>query len=641
MIKLRDATILALTKLRTRKIRLVVTIIVSGLLFGGLATASFVARGVMGSISSFGKEGLGDRYIAQGYAQMDYSVSNKEEIVNRAQDIYKETVARKKTEAKRLDITYDQASDPSPIQEYDTGGGNKQKYLNPEHPASKQALSEYFTAHPVPGKDALVQIATPYKPKGIYESKTVPYALNGASLQVLKDGKESFTPGNSNKQGPPTGTDSFVNSWSAMSGELLKPFILSGQNLQAGADGSIPIIVPNSAAEQLLKLKALPASATSAQRLARIKEIRAQAPSIRFNVCYRNATSTSLVSTAVATAQEIEQNKNKKGYQKPSLIYGLPTEACGAVPITRDVRTKDEKTQADKQRQFDELFGAEPASQQTLNFRIVGIVPDPEYGNGPAFGVGQIIRSLVTSSLGNGWYMPVEQLETNQLAAKLFNQQTVFSAPNAYYVELATAAQARSFIDKENCSIDFMKLGPNANPQAACEQQHHPFNLNPYGSNSLALETAKHTFGKFFRIAALVVSFIAAIIMMGTVGRMIADSRRETAVFRAIGAKKLDISQIYVVYTICLSLLIALFATLAGLVLALVANHRWGPGVTAQAVVAYNAQDLSKTFNLYTFYWPDMLLLVGLALAAGLLSAVFPLFRNLRRNPIRDMRDDT
>jgi hypothetical protein len=42
----------------------------------------------------------------------------------------------------------------------------------------------------------------------------------------------------------------------------------------------------------------------------------------------------------------------------------------------------------------------------------------------------------------------------------------------------------------------------------------------------------------------------------------------------------------------------------------------------------------------YYLYLPDLLYLAGLALAGGLLSAVLPLLRNLRRNPIRDMRDE-
>lgn len=643
MIRLRDATMLALTKLRTRKIRLIVTIIISGLLFSGLAAASLVARGVMNGVKDFGREGLGDRYIAQVYPQSSFYGMEDPGLVDRATALHKDLIARKKAEAKRLGISYNAETEPSPVTEFDYPGVGKQRSLNPQHPLAIQAYQEFYAdkAKQSPGQKELEASAKPYGAIAYYSSMQVPYDLAGGQLQVLKDGKETLDPTVDFATGPPSGIDTFATSWSAMSKGLLQPFILPGQSLATGADGNIPIIVPSSAAEQILKLKALPASASPNERLARTKEIRQKAPDIRFTVCYRNSTSVELVSQAVATQKELEANKNKKDYQRPDLIYGVPAEPCGSVSVTRDVRSKEQKTLDEKQRQFDETFGKLPAEQSTLTFRIVGIVPDPDYGS--AFGVGQIIKSLVTSSLGNGWYMPTDQIAEQPLLTKLFanQQQNIFPSLPTYYVEFDSAASAREYIEKENCPVDFSKLKPGDDPAALCAETGKFFSLAPYGSNSLALESAKRGFGKFFGIAALIVAGIAAIIMMGTVGRMIADSRRETAVFRAIGAKKLDISQIYILYTICLSLMISAFAVVAGLLLASIAHNRWSEEVTLQAIIAYNARDLDKVFSLYAFYLPDMLMLGGLALAAGVLSALLPLFRNLRRNPIRDMRDDT
>lgn len=641
MIRLRDAAMLALTKLRTRKVRLTVTVVVSGLLFSLLAGASFVARGSMAGISSFSKEGLGERYIVQAYPQSSSGFYQDAEIMDRALAIYKETVARKKTEAKRLGITYSEEADESPVQEFDYPGG-KQRNLNPNHPAAKQAIQEKLDKTPQPDAKLFAATTEPYDVKALYQSQfqAMAYDQSAGQIQVLKDGKETYGDAEkSNEQfGPPTGIESFVTSWTSMSSELLEPFILPEQNLKTGDDGSIPIIVPRSAAEQLLGMKTLPASTSSEDRLNRTREIREKAPDLRFSACHRNATSSTLLQQAIGTKQEMEKNKDKKDYQKPSLVYGLPTEPCGSVPITRDVRSKAEKALAAKQQQFDEIFGAQPSAQSTLKFRIVGIVPDYDMNTG-AVSVGQIVRSLVTSSLGGGWYTPIDQAETNPLIKSVFTP-SIYNSPT-FYAEFNTADAARKFIDKENCAIDYSKLGANNDPLALCMEQGKAFTVNAYGSNSLALESAKKDFGKFFGFAALAVSAIACIIMMGTVGRMIADSRRETAVFRAIGAKKIDISQIYIIYVIFLSLLIAVFALAVGLAFAMYVDYRYSAEVTIEAITAYNSQNLDKAFPLYAFYLPDMLLLVGLALGAGLVSSVFPLFRNLRRNPIRDMRDDT
>ncbi len=638
MIRIDDATMLALTKLRTRKVRLIVTIVISGLLFSGLAGASYIVRGVISSASNFNKEGLGSRYIIQASAQQSFGFMNEASVVDRAVAIQKDIVARKKAAAKELDVPYEPANETQAYQDYNGPNGEKVRAIMPESVAGKQAIAEYLAAHPSPDQNSLAKVAKPYNSVNVFSSKQLPFDLGGAQLQVLKNGQESFKRDQQFKGDYSGGVDSFVNSWSIMSRELLKPFVLPGQNLQKGADGSIPIVIPRSAAEQIVGLKALPASASAKDRLERTKELRAKAPSTTFTVCYRNNTSASLVGSAITMQDEIEKNKNKKDYQKPDLVYGLPTTACGSVPIVRDVRAYDQKQEAAHQETFDQRFGKEPADQQMLTFRIVGIVPDPDFGN--SISVGQIARGLITSSLGSGWFTPAEVTSDNPLVAKLFGQVPIFGGAPLYYAEFPSATQAHAFLDKENCDVDFSKLG-SQDPMAFCAEKGKPFMLNAYGSNSIALESASKAFAKFFKIAALVVSVIAAIIMMGTVGRMIADSRRETAVFRAIGAKKMDIAQIYITYAIMLSLLVSFFAIVVGFIGASVANHIWSPEFTVQAINAFNATDLNKEFALYAFYPSDLLMLVGLSVLAGLLSAVFPLLRNLRRNPIRDMRDDT
>jgi ABC-type lipoprotein release transport system permease subunit len=189
-------------------------------------------------------------------------------------------------------------------------------------------------------------------------------------------------------------------------------------------------------------------------------------------------------------------------------------------------------------------------------------------------------------------------------------------------------------------------MGPSAanvplDPSQACIAADKPFILQPFGSSSLALAHVKQGFNKVFRIAAMVVAVIAGIIMMGAVGRIIADSRRETAVFRAIGAKRLDIAQIYLTYSFMLSVIIAALAVAIGFGLASLADARYSGDLTVQALLVNNAKDLTRELHLYAFELRDMLYLTGFTLLAGLVSALLPLLRAARRNPIQDMRDDT
>lgn len=152
--------------------------------------------------------------------------------------------------------------------------------------------------------------------------------------------------------------------------------------------------------------------------------------------------------------------------------------------------------------------------------------------------------------------------------------------------------------------------------------------------------TSKKGFGKVFGIAAAVVAALAALIMMGTVGRIIADSRRETAVFRAIGAKRLDIAEIYLTYVILLAALVFAVSLILALILSSYLNHRYSESVTIDALLAFNVSDLTQKITLLHVYAKDLLYVLALIMGGALAAALFPILNNVRRNPIRDMRDE-
>jgi hypothetical protein len=652
MIRLSDTLLLATTKLRARKVRLIVTVVISSLLFGVLALSSFVVRGVIKSTNSFAEEGFGKRYILNASPISSYDAFNTPEVLDQAISLQKDEVARKKAEAKRLGIDYDANSEQPVYYEIDTPSG-KQKSLDISHPLALKAANEYFAAHPPAGIPELKKLAQPYGAEHFYESRYANFGgpSNSGELKVLKDGKESFTVQEGTEQFNPfaSGLDSFSSSWSLMSSDLLQTFTLEGTTTDIGTDGSIPIVAPYSAIEQLLKLTPLPASASPAARLERLREVRAKAADIRFSVCYRNQASSELITQAITTKREIEQNKNNRDYKKPSLIYELPTEACAPAKVARDVRTAEEKSLANKWDTFRRTFGEEAPTQTVMQFRVIGVAADP-----PAFNtafVDGLISAILSTYLGANWFVPLELKESDPLLAKFFPDYQFAGQGNSYFVELPTAGQAKQLLKEGSCNPDTFTGVPTISEGSAqivdigkevndCVENGRPFFLHPFGSNSLALDDLQKGFSKVFRIAALIITAIAAIIMMGTVGRIIADSRRETAVFRAIGAKRIDIAQVYITYALAIASLVGITALVSGFVLSQIAEAKWGARFTVQALVAYNAQDLTRQFHLFAWSARDTAYIVIAAISAGLVSTAFPLLRNLRRNPIRDMRDE-
>lgn len=636
MIGLSDATILAVTKLRVRRIRTLVTVVISGLLFAGLIAALIVAQGTDNSIQDFSKEGFNSRYIVQAATDppITYSILTDKTIQARAQELYAQTVDDKKIAAKKLGISYDPSTEPEAASTNDGVPGQPQiTMLNLRSPAAVQALREYLQAHPVAGIDRLKQVAAQYHPSGFY---TVEVGGANGSLATMENGQEDFSADSQNVISQQK--DIFRSEQIQQAApELASPFLLSHQPTTYNKE-AIPIMVSYARAAQLLGLADLPKDASPRQQLDRINEVRAKAATFTLTACYRNSVSEEQIQTAMSQAADIAKNQGNKDYQRPSLVYGLPAaDSCGQAPVISDTRTAGQKKADAKQDEFNQMFGEKiDPVQQKLTFRIVGLIPNQN--NGASTTISGILQNVVGSVPDQGIVIPSSMLSAMPNAANiksiLFNWGTDSSfgfSPYVYYVEFSSARNARDFIKNRSCTTRV---------DGSCATPTKPFLLNAYGSNSIALEDLRHKFTHYFELTALAVIGIAIVIMTGTVGRMVADGRRETAVFRAIGAKRLDIVGVYGIYTLALSAYVACFALVVGLVAACVFDHHFWASTTVQAKLLFGATDASRQFHFFAINT----LLIGLVLVAaivcGLLSMVFPLLRNVRRSPIKDMREE-
>src|SRR5690606_17651632 len=96
--------------------------------------------------------------------------------------------------------------------------------------------------------------------------------------------------------------------------------------------------------------------------------------------------------------------------------------------------------------------------------------------------------------------------------------------------------------------------------------------LTAFGSNAVALLDFRDTVSTVsnYIIGAIVV--VAIIIMAGTFGKIIADERRDIAVFQVVGATRTDITLIYMGYALVLSLFAVVIAIVIGQLLAIIAH---------------------------------------------------------------------
>lgn len=635
MIRSTDVLVLAYTKLRARKIRTSVTVAIAGLLFGFLVLIVIVAQGVLDSATRFSNEGLNSRYIidvgrTDNKAFNIYDNLTNPDVVRRVETEHAAHVAKKQTAARKYGIEYDARNeDPSPIvidQE------TKEKIVSDKYldSSSVAAVAEALEAEQYKPFDVSAYI-DPYKTAKIIGEHRVLHQFEN-TLRFMKDGKEASLSSSSEVDRSMSPGDDDNKSLTVLDSSVAEPFI--SNRTYDPASGEIPAIIPYSDAEKLLGLKKLESSVSTQRQLDRIQEVRRRVGEITAKFCYRNSASQALVTQAINQQKEIVDNRNNPDYVKPTLLYAVPSSAdCGAVVVQSDSRTSIEKKQADNQKNYEKEIGTyigEPEQHKVI-VRGVGVSSDLGFEGEVSFSVAQIIKGIFSSSLGyQTWNIPsalLAKVPESSRPAAVFEPSSDTKTPfsiEAYLVEFTDKAEARELLSKAGF------FGANNRSVHAA----------PFGSSSLVVDEMRSWFETALLWIVGVVSLVAIIILSGMIGRTIADGRKESAVFRAIGARRGDIARIYSTYTLLLSLRIVLFAAFFGIVSALALNMMLWHDATIGAQLAFGASNPKLEFHFIGFGSWYLPVIVAVIIGVGLLAMVVPLLRNSKRSPINDMRDD-
>ena len=632
MISAVDAFILASTKLRTRKVRTIVTAITASLLFGILIGAIFILSGVLHGAERFTNTGLSNRYIVSYDDFRSGQFDDTPQLQARATELYNARITAKKVEAKRLGIEFDQTSEMRPV----TTDADGNKYIDATSPSAQQAIDEQ-RAKVTSVKETAAQVAEPYHPIGIYSF--LPNS-NPGTMTAMEDGKESFKPKPQNPQQQYM-RPGVENGWVYLDEKVVEPFLLDKKLLDAQKNVTdVPVIAPIGKVETALGLSTLPKDASAKEKLDRIAYVKQNAAKATFTVCYRNEASSALIAKTLRDDEDMKKNVTNKEYIAPSQQYTLPSESsCGASVVKKDTRTADEKKYAAKQEEFAKKFDEyQVPDQQKITFRVVGVGP-----NGIDFDsfstVDGIVGMIAGSTLQGQWVVPntLFQQMPNRADFDAFYPSPDKKSANITTIGLTSRSSESQLI--EFGSAEDVKAFYVENSCSSFECMNKP-SVSYFGSNSVVIDDMKESVTQALQIAAGIMAVIAALIMMGMVGRVITDGRRETAVFRAIGATRNDLRLVYAIYTMLFSMIIVGISIMIGFGIALLVESTYASNISTSMHLAFITAPLEETFHLIGF-WPEMLAMAaGLIIVAGLVSMQLPLMRNLARNPIKDMRDE-
>lgn len=656
MIGFLDALTLARTKLRSKRILLGITVIVSGLLFGVLAAGIIVASGVASSTEQFFVRALNGRYLVDAQPNIPNWVYGYEDTFNEpSKELVAKLTAMQDTYIAKQKAIYDQHKlpfdksaiapilQPNPFGAKDSAGNPKQ-VINRDSPVYQEYLDQrkrdYIQTATNKVSD-LRKIADKYGATGYYHNQS--FSLQSQAT-YLKGGKEQL---GETQQSNPSSYEEYLTSnikdstYTFTDQTLIERFMLPQNDRRKQTTNAIPVVLTTQEIAKVfgkeLGIGKQPSDTTG--QVAWVKDLQQKANGHTYNVCYRSQGERALIQQTIRTNTEMAAKQNDKNYVAPSLLYNLPTTPCGELTVKKDSRTTAEKKAAAAEETLQKDLGTyQPIEHRMLTFQIVGAFtvasPYTQPQNASVY-----ISYLLGPQYMQGAFIPQQLYDKLPAAAKhkdllqgsgmpygdtqLFEEAGIKST----VVSFPTLDAARNFIKREGCSI----------MTNDCKK---PFILGTYGSSYLAIDEISTFITRIAPVALLVAMAIATVIIWITMARVIIDSRRETAVFRALGAKRRDITSIYLLYSLLVALLIIIFMLVLGFIGATIVDRLFSTDATNLAKVAYGVFTNLQPYHFIGINMPLLSALAGCIIAISLIAVLPPLWRNVRRSPIRDMRDE-
>lgn len=364
-----------------------------------------------------------------------------------------------------------------------------------------------------------------------------------------------------------------------------------------------------------------------------IKKVQDKLTGFTYQTCYRNQVEQSMIEKIQQDYTDTEANKTNKEYVKPSLIYALPSSACGNITVKSDTRTAAEKTTTIDQDNIKKKLGTyQTPFHKIITYQIVGFIEATPLGDANKSAESYIKKLLSYQSDLMGAIIPTQGYQsmndetkgvTNTSSNDKYN--TALEALSPRIVAFNSIQQARNFLDNETCPIG----------DAQCKKL---FNANQYGSSYLIIDDIGKLFSKLMLYILPLTTILAILILWFTMSRVMHDNRKETAIYRAMGARRKDIAMIYLYYTIVIALYVAFSSLTMGIIISFIIDKTYGQQLSAIASMSFGVNNKGTTLTLFDLSSPMLIYIFLTIIVVCLISVAQPLLRNVLRPPIQDMR---
>lgn len=654
MIRPRYALKLARTKLRSKRFTLLTSVIISSVLFASLIACVIVFSSAERSASEFVKKAGNDKYLVRATPivpdEVTLYMSPNMKQINDARAFEKEYNAKQKEAYKKAGVTYDESTEEPilrPNAYSDESIPEAQRYSfnflsSTLNAYRSKLLGDYVETAPNNAKK-LRELGARYGATGYYEERGTNIPQIPQS-RIIRNDKEDFS-ATDLKSSDPSMFGYLVNAaynstYMLRDQSLLDRYLLIKDSSQLEG---IPVVISAQEAASLfgkeVGIGKEPSGITQKYRW--FLSIQEKLKGHTYQTCVRSSTETMMLEKVQRDYADIKNNGNNKDYKEPSLQYDYPTTACGDITVKKDTRTTAEKKLEQEQIDTQKKLGTyvEPAHQM-LTFQIVGFMfPQPysEFGSSAE----SFLQNLLTPQYQDSAAQIPTQLYDSlpadkKLDARIKVQMHGGSVADVEaerqvsprVLEFPTIELARKFLSEEACSEN----------SDNCKKL---YVASAYGSNYLILDEIGKLFKKIVTVALPVVLGLALVIMWFTISRIMAENRKETAVYRAMGAKRRDVLGIYATYVLLITFRIALLSFALGIGAAYVLDMTYGSILTESALASFGISSAnSLRFSLFGLSSPLLVAILACIFLVSLLASIQPLIRNTLRAPIEDMREE-
>lgn len=653
MIRPRFAVKLARTKLRSRRGMLIASVAISSILFAAFIACATAFTGAEKSADLFVKKAGNDMYLVmvQPVIPPDVLLYTRDLTAAQIKDIKAfeaQYYANLRAQYKAAGVAYDASQEVSALMpdalKPTTLPEDQRVSLNFRSPVvdafRAQRMQEYLKIAPNT-LDKLKLTGVAYGATGYYSVAPTLFSLIPNSHTILDDREDlsvaDMKSGDSTSYGYQTHAI-YNSSYEFDDDRLLDRYLTtrSGANLKG-----IPVVVSAQEAAKLFGKSfgiGTEPKDINKQR-AWLADVQQKLNGYTYQVCTRNSTEQAMLNKIQQDYADTQNHRDDKNYTAPALQYGYPTSPCGDIVTTQDTRSAAEKKAADVLVQNQKKLGTYvPAAHYLTTFQIVGFMHPQPYSNATASVTSYLQNLLSPQAFSISAMVPRQMYDTLPDDLKFSGGALTTDGPSVadmqpsqlspHVLEFKTVAKARAFLDTETC------------PSSSSDTCKKLYTAAPYGSNYLILDEIGKLFQRVIGIALPVLLGLAFVIVWFTVSRIMADSRRETAVYRAMGAARSDILGIYVTYVLLVAFRIAITSLILGIGMAYVVDVTYGTQLTNITLSSFGIVSSDLRFSLFDITSPLVWATIPMIFIVSLLASVQPLVRSVIRPPIRDMREE-